>query len=66
LRTAGNTYQAPMGCSESCLRPAVPADAALIVEYIRELAEFEREPEAAVVTEADIHRYAFSEHPLVT
>jgi GNAT superfamily N-acetyltransferase len=47
------------------LRPAVPTDAALIVEYIRELAEFEREPEAAVVTEADIVRYAFSEQPLV-
>ncbi len=47
------------------LRPAVPADAALIVSYIRELAEFEREPEKAVVTEADIHRYAFSHQPLV-
>jgi GNAT superfamily N-acetyltransferase len=47
------------------LRPAVPTDAALIVEYIRELAEYEREPEAAVATEADISRYAFSEHPLV-
>jgi GNAT superfamily N-acetyltransferase len=47
------------------LRPAVPTDAALIVSYIRELAEFEREPEKAVVTEADIHRYAFSEQALV-
>jgi diamine N-acetyltransferase len=47
------------------LRPAVPSDAALIVEYIRELAEFEREPEKAVVTETDILRYAFSERPLV-
>jgi diamine N-acetyltransferase len=47
------------------LRPAVPADATLILEYIRELAEFEREPEKAVATEADIRRYAFSEHPLV-
>jgi GNAT superfamily N-acetyltransferase len=47
------------------LRPAVPTDAALIVSYIRELAEFEREPEKAVVTEADIRRYAFSEQPLV-
>jgi GNAT superfamily N-acetyltransferase len=47
------------------LRTAVPADAALILEYIRELAEYEREPQAAVATEADIHRYAFSEHPLV-
>ncbi len=47
------------------LRPAVPEDAALILQYIRELAEYEREPEAAVATEADLQRYAFSEHPLV-
>jgi diamine N-acetyltransferase len=47
------------------LRPAVPTDAALILEYIRELAEFEREPQAAVATEADIRRYAFSDSPLV-
>ena len=47
------------------LRPAVPTDTALILEYIRELAEFEREPDAAVATEADITRCAFSEHPLV-
>ena len=47
------------------LRPALPSDAPLIVEYIRELAEFEREPEAAIVTEADIRRYTFSENPLV-
>jgi diamine N-acetyltransferase len=47
------------------LRPAVPTDASLILEYIRELAEYEREPEAAVATDADISRYVFSEHPLV-
>jgi GNAT superfamily N-acetyltransferase len=47
------------------LRPAVPADAALILEYIRELADFEHEPQAAVATEADLIRYVFSEHPLV-
>jgi diamine N-acetyltransferase len=47
------------------LRPAVPTDTALILKYIRELAEYEREPEAAIATEADIRRYAFSEHPLV-
>ena len=47
------------------LRPAVPNDAALIVSYIRELAEFEREPEKAVATDADILRYAFGDHPLV-
>jgi GNAT superfamily N-acetyltransferase len=47
------------------LRPADPVDAPLIVQYIRELAEFEREPEAAVVTEDDIQLYAFSQNPLV-
>jgi GNAT superfamily N-acetyltransferase len=47
------------------LRPAVPADAPQILSFIRELAEFEREPQAAVASEADILRYAFSEHPLV-
>ncbi len=47
------------------LRPAVSADAQLILQYIRELAEYEREPEAAVATEADLQRHAFSEHPLV-
>jgi GNAT superfamily N-acetyltransferase len=48
------------------LRPAVPADTPLIVAYIRELAEFEREPEKAVATDADILRHAFGEHPLVS
>ena len=47
------------------LRPAVPTDAALILDYIRELAEYERDPEAVVATEADIRRYTFSENPLV-
>jgi len=47
------------------LRPAVPADAQLILQFIRELAEYEREPQAAVATEADILRYAFADHPLV-
>ena len=47
------------------LRPALPADVPLILQYIRELADYEREPEAAIATEADIRRYVFSEHPLV-
>jgi GNAT superfamily N-acetyltransferase len=47
------------------LRPAVPADASQILQYIRGLAEYEREPEAAVATESDLLKYAFSEHPLV-
>ena len=47
------------------LRSAHPTDAALIVQYIRELADYERDPEAAIATEADIQRHAFSDHPLV-
>jgi len=47
------------------LRPATPEDAPLILQFIRELAEYEREPNAAVATEADILRHAFSEHPLI-
>jgi GNAT superfamily N-acetyltransferase len=47
------------------LRPAAPADAALILEYIHDLAEFEREPDAVVATQADISRYVFGENPLV-
>jgi GNAT superfamily N-acetyltransferase len=47
------------------LRPATPEDAPLILQYIRELAEYERDPKAAVATEADILRHAFSEHPLI-
>jgi GNAT superfamily N-acetyltransferase len=47
------------------LRPAVPADAPLILQFIRELAEYEREPNAVLATEEDLHRHAFSEHPLV-
>ena len=47
------------------LRPAAPADAALILEYVHDLAEFERQPEAVVATVADIERYVFGENPLV-
>lgn len=47
------------------LRPAAPTDAPLILQYIRELAEYEREPDSAIATEADILQYVFSEAPLV-
>ena len=47
------------------LRPAVPEDAPQILQFIRELAEYERDPQAAVATEADILRHAFSDHPLI-
>ena len=47
------------------IRPALPEDAALIVTYIRELAEYERAPEKAVATEEDLLRYVFGEAPLM-
>ena len=47
------------------LRDAVPADAPQILRFIADLAEYERAPEKAVATEADILRYAFSEQPLI-
>jgi len=47
------------------LRDAVPADAPLILQYIRELAEYERAPEQAVATEADILAHGFGDHPLI-
>jgi hypothetical protein len=38
------------------IRPAVPDDIPEILALIRELAEYEREPQAAVATHADIFR----------
>ena len=42
-----------------------PQDAPLVVSYIKELAEYERDPDAAVVTVDDILHFAFSDHPLI-
>jgi len=41
------------------IRPATAADAALILEFIHQLAVYEREPNAVVATEADILRDGF-------
>jgi GNAT superfamily N-acetyltransferase len=43
------------------LRPAKIEDVPLILEFIRELAEYEREPHAAVATSADLIRDGFSD-----
>ncbi len=40
--------------AEFRIRPARPEDAALVLSFIRGLAEYERAPEAVVATEADI------------
>jgi GNAT superfamily N-acetyltransferase len=45
------------------LRPARPEDVPLILAFIRELAAYEREPDAAVATEEDLLRDGFGEHP---
>jgi GNAT superfamily N-acetyltransferase len=45
------------------IRPAAPGDAALILRFVRELAEFEREPDAVVATEPLLHDALFGAHP---
>jgi len=45
------------------IRPATPADVPLILELIRALATYEREPDAVKTTEADLMRDGFGEHP---
>jgi len=39
------------------LRSATPADVPLMLEYIRELAEYERAPEKVVARAEDLERY---------
>ena len=46
------------------LRRATREDAPTILRFIRELAEYEREPEAVVATEADLVRDGFGDRPL--
>src|SRR5580698_203024 len=45
------------------LRPATPADVPQILTFIRELAEYEREPNAVLATEADLLRDGFGPTP---
>ena len=45
------------------IRPATPADVPTILRFIRELAEYEREPDAVIATEADLLRDGFSITP---
>ena len=43
------------------IRPATPADIPLILELIRALATYEREPDAVKTTEADLLRDGFGD-----
>jgi GNAT superfamily N-acetyltransferase len=45
------------------IRFATAADAGLLLRLIRELAAFERAPDAVVATEADLVRHGFGERP---
>ena len=45
------------------IRKATPDDIPLILEFIRELAEYERAPEEAVATPEDLRRDGFSAEP---
>ena len=57
--TTDNLQSAP--CIALTIRPAVPDDIPQILAFIRELAEYEREPAAAVATRADLLRDGFTE-----
>ena len=45
------------------IRPAEPADVATILRFVRELAVFEREPEAVLATEPMLHEALFGARP---
>ena len=45
------------------IRPATPTDVPQILAFIRELAEYEREPNAVLATEADLLRDGFGTTP---
>jgi GNAT superfamily N-acetyltransferase len=48
---------------EHVIRAAAPADVPVVLELVRELAEYEREPDAVVATEADLHAALFGPDP---
>lgn len=55
------TQSSPQQNNGLNLRPATPADVPQILQFIRDLAKYEREPDAVHATEADLLRDGFSE-----
>jgi GNAT superfamily N-acetyltransferase len=55
------TQTSPQPNNRLNLRTATPADAPQILRFIRDLAEYEREPDAVHATEADLLRDGFGE-----
>ena len=49
--------------TDATVRLATPDDAALILEFVRELAAFERAPEAVKASEEDYRRAMAGQHP---
>ncbi|MGF1537762.1 MAG: GNAT family N-acetyltransferase [Elainellaceae cyanobacterium] len=49
--------------SELTLRPAQPQDVSLILQFIRELADYEKLRHEAIATEVLLHRHLFSATP---
>ena len=45
------------------IRPVTPADVPTILGFVRDLAAFEREPDAVEATEAMLHEALFGAHP---
>lgn len=48
---------------ELTISPAAPADVPIIRQMIHELATYEREPESATATDADLQAALFGDHP---
>ena len=48
---------------ELTIRPATPADVGQILKFIRDLAAYEREPDAVAATEEDLLRHGFGPNP---
>ena len=47
------------------IRPARPDDVPIILQFIRDLAAYEKSPDSVVATEASLHDALFGERPPV-